>query len=104
MSQITIDPDGQIRFVNEPALAEAYAGQQISKQRASHVEPANRILRGLFRLLRAHSRDDGPVAAFTRHWPCRWTVAICDGPSFGPFRQRHAAIAAEIEWLQEHRL
>lgn len=100
--QITIDPDGQIRLIDHDDLGPEYG--QVSRERASHVEPENRVLRGLFRLLRAHARDDGPVAAFTRRWPCRWRVTIIGGPSFGPFRARATAIDAEIAWINEHRL
>ena len=102
--QITIDADGQIEFVNKPELAAAFATEQVTRQRASHVEPTNALLRALFRLLRAHSHDAGPVAAFTRSWPCRWRVSIIDGPTFGPFRQRADAIDAEVRWLNDNRL
>jgi len=100
--QIIIEPDGEIRLIDHHDLGREYG--QVSTERASHVEPENRVLRGLFRLLRAHAADDGPVAAFTRLWPCRWRVTIIAGPSFGPFRQRAAAIAAEIDWLNQNRL
>ena len=86
--QINIGPDGKIRLIDHSELGEALG--TVARQRASHVEPANRILRGIFRALRAHTNDSGPVAAFTRSWPCLWTVAIIDGPSFGPYRQRPA--------------
>lgn len=100
--QIIIEPDGQIRLVDHHEMGPELG--QVTKQRASHVEPVNPILRGLFRLLRARARDDGLVAAFTRCWPCRWRVAIVAGPTFGPYRQRAAAIAAEIDWLNDNRL
>lgn len=102
--QITIETDGQIRFVNKPELAAAFGPETLTRRRASHVEPAQRVLRALFRLLRAHCQDDGPVAAFTRRWPCQWQVSICDGPTFGPFAQRTAAIDAEVDWLNRYRL
>jgi hypothetical protein len=102
--QITIDTDGQIRFVNKPALAAAFAPDRPTLERASHVEPAHPVLRAIFRCLRAHTRDDSLLAAFTRRWPCRWRVAIVAGPTFGPFARRPAAIAAEIAWLNTYRL
>lgn len=103
--QITIEPDGRIRFVHDAELAAAYAlcGQQ-TKVRASHVEPVHGLLRALFRALRAHSTDHGPVAAFTRRWPCRWEARIVNGPVLGPYRDRSAAIAAEVAWLRENEL
>lgn len=103
--QITIGTDGQLEYVNKPELAEAFATSGTATlKRASHVTPVNWILRLAFRALRAHTNDDSPWAAFTRAWPCRWQVAIIDGPTFGPFRQRSAAIDAEVRWLNSNRL
>lgn len=100
--QITIGPDGEIRMIDHSEIAQSLGA--VTRERASHIEPANRILRGLFRVLRAHTSDQSWVAAFTRRWPCLWTVAIVDGPRFGPYRQRQAAIDAEIRWLNQNRL
>lgn len=102
--QITIDTDGRIEFVAKPELTAAFGPETLTQRRASHVEPTNRLLRALFRLLRAHSQDDSLLAAWTRRWPCQWQVSIVDGPRFGPFAQRTAAIDAEVEWLNQYRL
>ena len=75
-----------------------------SRQRASHVEPVNPVLRWLFRTLRSQVEDGSPVAAFTRKWPCRWQadLALSGGPVLGPFQRRRAALAAEVAWLEHH--
>lgn len=100
--QITIEADGSVRFVDKPQLRD-FPGER-TRERASHITPVNRLLRVAFRLLRAHTRDNGPVAALTRRWPCRWQVEIVGGPRFGSYADRQAAIDAEVRWLNENRL
>ncbi|AMV19211.1 hypothetical protein [Planctomyces sp. SH-PL14] len=34
----------------------------------------------------------------------RWTAQLIGGPELGPFDRRSEAIAAEIAWLEVHRL
>ena len=34
----------------------------------------------------------------------RWFAQIVDGPKLGPFASRSEALAAEVDWLTEHRL
>jgi hypothetical protein len=34
----------------------------------------------------------------------QWFARIVDGPNLGPFSKRSEALAAEVEWLTEHRL
>lgn len=104
--QIVIRPDGQIEYVRSADVDAAYqsAGASLTRRRASVVEPVGRLARALFRAIRARFADESAAAAFTRVWPVRWRVAIVDGPTFGPFWSRRAAIAAEVRWLRENRL
>ena len=104
--QVVVRPDGQIEFVrgDDRDAAYASAGGTLSRRRASVVEPVGRLARALFRAIRGRSADDSAAAAFTRVWPVRWRVAIVNGPTFGPFWSRRAAIAAEVRWLEENRL
>jgi len=101
--RITIDTDGQLRFIDQGGPVPRALGAA-SKRRASHIEPASRLLRWAFRALRSATPDDSRWAAFSRRWPCRWQVAIVNGPTFGSFRDRSAAIAAEVKWIERHEL
>ena len=75
---LTIDTKGDIRGI----YTDDYPWHELGKplvQRASHVEP-----------------DDLGL------W---WVdLSLSDGPKIGPFARRAAAIAAEIDWLEKHRL
>ena len=74
--QLIIQPNGDIRCVYGEAIDLAAIGNLLI-QRGSHVEPidANQWL-----------TDLAPVA----------------GPVLGPFPQRSQAVAAEVDWLNEH--
>jgi len=104
--QLVVRPDGRIEFADCDALGAAYgdAGGRLTQRRASHVEPVGRIARALFRAIRRRVADGSAAAAFTRVWPVRWRVSIIDGPTFGPFWSRRAAIAAEVRWLRANRI
>lgn len=93
-----IDDDGTMTGVASP-LTEALGLH--AKERVSHVEPVNGMLRWLFHSLRERVKDDSTLAEFTRHWPCLWQARILNGPILGPFKKRQVAIAAEIKWLNE---
>lgn len=100
-----IDEDASVRFVASAEMVDAAAGLgDVSLQRASHVVPENRFLRAAFRLIRALVRDESRAAGWTRRWNCRWIAQIIGGPRLGPFDDRSAAIAAEVEWLDENNL
>ena len=71
------------------------------KRRVSHIEPAHPVLRKLFYMIRKHAADDSWLAGFTRRWPCCWQVRIFNGPVFGPFNRRNAAVAAEIRFITQ---
>jgi hypothetical protein len=72
-----------------------------SKTRVSHIEPVNPALRQLFHLIRKRVKDDSLLASWTRRWPCKWQARIFDGPVLGPFKNRQAALAAEINFIEE---
>ena len=97
MKSIIIKPDGNVLKIYEPGDEEL----GLTKRRASHVEPVNRVLRGIFHLLRGRCADDSVMAAFTRKWPCKWRARVFNGPTLGPFRRRSDAIEAEIEHIEK---
>lgn len=101
--RIVIDHDGTTRFIHNDLL-DAHALGAASVRRASHVLPQNRVLRAVFRRLRDTFGETGIVAACTRRWPCLWIADLSpvNGPSFGPFRVRAEAIAAEVDWLERN--
>ena len=47
----------------------------LPKIRASHVIPADPLLRVIFNFIRSHCTATGPLAAFTRRWPCALSCA-----------------------------
>ena len=72
--ELVVSAAGVVTTIYDEALDLRTIGRQ-HIVRASHVEPD----------------DQG-----------RWSAAIVDGPTLGPFDRRSAAIAAEIEWLTTH--
>tara|TARA_R110002051_G_C8584235_1_gene477764 strand:- start:427 stop:738 length:312 start_codon:yes stop_codon:yes gene_type:complete len=97
MKSIIVKPDGNVLKIYEPGDEEL----GLTKRRASHVEPVNRVLRGFFHMIRKRCADDSVMAAFTRKWPCKWRARIFDGPTLGPFSRRSGAIEAEIEYIEK---
>src|SRR5262249_14488522 len=73
---LIIDPAGEITTLYQEVIDLAALGA-MRIERASHVEP-----------------DDLG----------QWWVQIIDGPTLGPFALRSEALAAEVEWLLQHRL
>jgi len=75
---ISIDRNGGVRAI----YSDGFPWQALGKtliQRASHVEPDHLGL-----------------------WYADLTLS--DGPKIGPFARRADAIAAEVAWLEKHRL
>lgn len=102
---INIRDDGSIVFLDQPELESLKDLGSVLTMRASHVEPVNLVLRGLFHLLRHMFTDKGWMASFTRLWPCLWRINLA--PINGPilsntYRNRQRAIDKEVEWLNEH--
>jgi hypothetical protein len=102
--RIRVHKDGTIEFIDKPELAALKSEGATTKRRASHVEPARRLWRILFHVLRWVFGESGSVATFTRIWPVWWRVNL--SPSNGPilgqlYSNRKEAIAAEVRWLQE---
>jgi hypothetical protein len=99
---IIIDQAGRIQMIvgHGPDLTGA---GRASRRRASHVEPVSWPLRLLFHGIRSVAHDDSAAAAWTRSWRCLWRVRIIGGPVLaGGWRDRAAAIAAEVQWLEEN--
>ncbi len=96
MPVIFIDPDGTITGISSEVTQRMSLG---NRQRVSHVEPVNPILRWLFHAIRKRVADNSKVADFTRKWRCHWRARIFDGPTLGPFVTRKQAIDAEIAWI-----
>ena len=73
---LLIRPDGRIECVYGEVIDLSRLGS-LQIRRGSHVEPTS----------------DG-----------RWTVDLSpvNGPRLGPFPQRSAALAAELQWLDAH--
>ncbi len=71
-----------------------------NKQRVSHVEPVNYLLRKCFHFIRKRVKEDSFMYEFTRHWPCMWQARMVNGPVLGPFKNRRTALAAEVVWLK----
>jgi hypothetical protein len=102
---VTIENDGRVEMIDS-AIARAVASALgvTTVRRASHVIPANRVLRYLFNVIRTHWDDDSRLAAFTRRWPCLWLVdatPIGGDVLPGRWRDRQAAIDAEIEHVND---
>ena len=98
---VSMDESGTLTFLVD-ADTQALLNESSVIQRASHVEPVSRTLRAVFHTLRHLFGEKGRVAQFTRLWPCLWQVDL--SPVGGPvldatYRNRQAAIDAEIVWL-----
>jgi len=74
--QLVVTPEGSIRCVYGEQIDLAALGRP-KIQRGSHVEPD----------------ENG-----------RWSADLSpvDGPQLGPFDSRSQALAAEVQWLEEH--
>lgn len=102
--QITFKTDGTAQHVGESSLL-AGSVARVTKSRASHILPANQILRWAFQAIRSIAADDSLLAGWTRRWPCLWQVSIVDGPVLPKlYSDRFEAIQDEIEWLERNRL
>jgi hypothetical protein len=95
---IFIEKDGTTKGLVSPVTQLLRLG---NIRRVSHVEPVNGALRWLFHLIRNRVHDDSYLAKFARYWPCKWQANIIDGPILGPFKNRRAAIEAEIRWIEK---
>ena len=75
---LSISPKGDIRGIYTDAFPWQILGKTLV-QRASNVEPD--------------------------HLGLWWVdLSLSDGPKIGPFARRADAIAAEVAWLEKHRL
>ena len=93
---IFIDEDGRTCGLASP-LTQLLSLRE--RRRVSPGGPVNRLLRRLFHVIRRRVSDESRMAAFTRLWPCKWQANIFEGPVLGPFKDRSAAITAEISYI-----
>lgn len=100
---LTIDQTGRVEMIagHGPDLSDQ---GEATKRRMSHVEPCCWPLRLAFHAIRMLVRDDSRAAAWTRGWGCLWRVNVIGGPTWGAYRDRAEAIAAEIKYLEQTRL
>ena len=107
MIQITFNPDGTAEHLGDEHSEAAKLLPDATRRtaRASNIEPCHWALRAAFHAVRTAVGDKGTLAAWTRTWPCLWRVRVVGGPVLpGCYRDRGEAIAAEVKWLEEHRL
>lgn len=98
--QLLINVDGSIEHL-DGHLDLGNIGKETVK-RASNVEPSDFILRRLFHLTRKYFPS---LTQWTRTWPCNWRVHIIEfNLVFEAFENRDAAIAFEVQWLEDYRL
>jgi len=95
---VFIDEDGNTKGLKSP-LTETLGLKK--RERVSHIEPVNRVLRWLFHWIRSRASDTSAAANFTRRWPVMWQANIFTGPTLGPFRVRQDAIDAEVAYINE---
>lgn len=73
---VLIEPDGTVTTLYDERLDLSSLGE-LTLTRASHVDPDH----------------EG-----------QWWARLIEGPTLGPFPNRSAALAAEVDWLNRHRL
>ena len=100
---ISVEDDGAMNFLNKPEVEDLVQPGSV-KRRISHVEPVNSLFRFAFHLIRKRVSDESRLAQFTREWNCLWRVRVLDGPTFGRFASRQAAIDAEVEFWQREKM
>lgn len=98
---LLIRPDGRVEYIGDDGAG--LVSGKVTRRRASHVVPVAFWRRLAFRVLRAVFADESRVAAWTRAWRGPWRVEIIGGPAGGPFSERAAALAWEVEWLRKNR-
>lgn len=99
---LTIDQAGRVEYIAGHGIDLDEQGRA-TQRRASWVEPVSLPLRLLFHVVRRVVPDDSAAAAWTRKWSCLWRVRVLGGPVLaGGWRDREAAIAAEVEWLKKN--
>lgn len=101
---ISVDEQsGELTFVDDAIVHEALNEVgTITKNRATHVEPVNRILRLAFYFVRNRVDDNSILASMTRHLPCKWQARLLDtNEIIGTSRDRQALIHQEVDYLNE---
>ena len=100
---IIIDENGDlITFAEElkEIAPEIYQEVKHTKKRVSHILPANKLKRMIFKTLRRIFGEEGKVADWTRKWKGEWIVVI-DNEVKGKFKNRQEAIEFEKKYLFE---
>ena len=98
-----VDKTGQVSCLDgQPERIDLTTLGRQCRQRASHVEPVNRVLRMVFRMIRLLAGGNEQLVNSTRIWCCRWRARIIGGPVLGPFNVRSLALDAERAWLNNN--
>lgn len=100
MRIVQFDEEGNARMLSCDELSLESIGP-VTKQRASHVEPARPLRRLLFRSLRMIFGESGLVAAWTRRMQGPWMVRIDGSGTLFRHASREVCIAWEIDYLQQ---
>ena len=107
MKQVVISiSETGARFVSSVEAENLMGGVfEFEKERATHVEPVNRVLRALFYLIRDRVDDSHCLAWFTRQWPCSWQARLVRTDEIiATGRNRKDVIAQEVEYLEANEL
>lgn len=92
--QLLIKKDGTIAWLTPPPFT--VPGRK-TRRRYSEITPTSACLFVAFRILRFLFGETGRVAAWTRTWPCHWTLKVLDTGYTEHSRSRQALIEREHE-------
>jgi hypothetical protein len=103
---LVIDENGDCKIVLTVAAKTLFLSSTMvaESRRASHVEPANPMLRLIFHAVRALVSDDSRIAQWTREWACWWRVNMKPiGGGIIPvhYSHRKSAIDAEVNAVNQ---
>jgi hypothetical protein len=91
---IVFDLDGSAECLDTGALPFSELGE-VTRSRASHVEPVCRLKRIAFWILRWATGEQGRVSDWTRRWVGPWQVRF---PGSSKVHFRHESRAECINW------
>ena len=99
---VVIEPDGCSRHLVSNVATFADLGEPVSIARASHVETWSSLTAEAICGIKI---DETYADWWGRRRLLWWTDMLpCNGPVLGPFETQAAALAAEIQWLNDNNL